>query len=171
MRRLSAALLALAVLAVVAPGIAVSAKPDRTPIGDASITFDPGQVCDFAVRIDPVGNKQVTTTFSDGRQTITGRLSARVSRLDAGGSAVESVTINNSGPIFISPNEDGTVSVKGTGNTLFFFFPGDLGEGEPGALLRMTGLVQEVLPADFSAIISFSHRGGTTENLCETLAP
>ena len=47
----------------------------------------------------------------------------------------------------------------------------DLGAGQPGALLAMTGLVEEVLSADFNTVISFSHRAGTTENLCETLAP
>ena len=47
----------------------------------------------------------------------------------------------------------------------------DLGAGQPGALLAMTGLVEEVLSADFNTVISFAHRAGTTENLCETLAP
>ena len=171
MGKLSAALLALVVLAAAVPAVAASGKPERFPANNPLLTFDAGQVCSFAIRLEPIGDKQVVKVFSNGRVMITGRLSGRISRLDAEGNAVESTTVNVSGPIVLTFNDDGTINVKGTGNTLFFFFPGDLGPGQPGALLSMTGLVEEVVNADFDEIISFSHRGGTTENLCETLAP
>jgi hypothetical protein len=106
------------------------------------------------------------TVFSDGRVTVTGAYKARLTNLSTG----EFVDVNAPGPITIVPNPDGTLTVSGRGRTLFFFFPGDLGPGKPGALLYMTGLVVETLTGDFSATLSFRHEGGTTEDLCETLA-
>ena len=146
---------------------ALAAPPDRTPAVAEPITFEAGEVCPFPVSLAPVGDRrQKITTFADGRQIITASFRARVTNEDTG----RSIVVNNSGPASITPNPDGTVTVKVTGRSLFYFFPGDLGPGQPGALLYMTGLVVETLPADFSAILSFTHTGGTTENLCETLA-
>ena len=153
-------------LALALASTALAAPPTRTPVPSGPLEFPAGLVCPFPVLLEVVENSQVIKTFADGRQIVTGHFVTRVTNLDTG----EAVIRRNSGPIFITPNGDGTVTVKGTGQTIFYFFPGDLGAGEPGALLFMTGLVVETLPADFSAILSFKHVGGTTENLCITLA-
>jgi len=161
------ALLAAIVLSVAFAQPALADPPTREPAVVGPISFAALEVCPFPVSLAPVGDRRPKiTTFADGRQIITGFFGARVTN-DATG---ESIVLNNSGPAFITPNPDGTVTVKVTGRSLFYFFPGDLGPGQPGALLNMTGLVVETLPADFSAILSFTHTGGTTENLCETLA-
>jgi len=154
-------------LALALASSALAAPPTRTPVPSGPLEFRGGLVCSFPVLLETVENSQVIKTFADGRQIVTGHYVTRVTNLDTR----QAVIRRNSGPIFVTPNADGTVTVKGAGQTLFFFFPGDLGVGEPGALLFMTGLVVETLPADFSAILSFSHKGGTTENLCTTLAP
>jgi hypothetical protein len=52
---------------------------------------------------------------------------------------------------------------------MWFFFPGDLGAGEPGALILVTGLTVETVNAETGAIIPFSHPQGTTENFCKTM--
>jgi hypothetical protein len=81
-----------------------------------------------------------------------------------------SIDINMSGPGRITLNEDGSLSVRVEGRNLVFFFPGDLGPNEPGALYLTTGLITEtisplgeVVPGTFAAT-------GTVTNLCTLLA-
>lgn len=163
-----AVLVLLAVLALSVSGsqAALADPPTREPLVADPLSFGAGEVCSFPLTLSAERNRQQIISFSDGRINIVGSFWTRVTN-DATG---ESIILNTSGPGFITPNPDGTVTLKVTGKSLFYFFPGDLGPGQPGALLNMTGLVVETLPADFSAILSFTHTGGTTENLCETLA-
>lgn len=163
MRR--AAVVAISLISLLVAASSASATPPvRFPVGPADGTLE--GVCPFAVGFEDLQNTQVITVFSDGRLTVTGAFKSRLTNLSTG----EFVDVNAPGPITIAPNPDGTLTVSGRGPTLFFFFPGDLGPGKPGALLYMTGLVVERVTGDFSAILSFRHNGGTTEDLCETLA-
>jgi hypothetical protein len=143
---------------------ASAAPPTRSPLGPTDGTLE--GVCPFPLGFTDLQNTQVVTVFSDGRTTVTGAYKSRVTNLVTG----KFVDINAPGPITITPNADGTLTVTGRGKTLFFFFPGDLGPGRPGALLHMTGLVVERVSGDFTQILSFQHSGGTTEDLCHTLA-
>jgi hypothetical protein len=158
----------LALLAVLLSAQVAAAKPpSREPFIQDPITFAAGEVCSFPASLENVGGRQTLTTFANGVVRVTGAAWTRVTNLETGSSA----TVNSSGPATITPNADGTVTLKATGPFLFFFFPGELGAGRAGAILRTTGLVTERLSADFSQVISFSHPNGTTEDLCRTLLP
>jgi hypothetical protein len=138
-----------------------------TPAVFDPISFAAGEVCEFPLTLSAERNRARMITFSDGSFTIVGSFLTRVTN-DATG---ESIVINASGPFFFKPNPDGTtVTMRGAGRFIWWFFPGDLGEGEPGALLLTTGLSVQTAPLDVSTITSFMRKGGTTENLCETLA-
>ena len=163
MRHVAAVAISLIYL-LAAASSASADPPTRFPLGPTNGTLE--GVCPFPIGFEDLQNTQVVTVFSDGRMTVTGAFKSRVTNLSTG----EFVDLNAPGPITITPNPDGTLTVRGRGKTLFYFFPGDLGPGEPGALLYMTGFVVERVSGDFSALLSFQHQGGTTEDLCTTLA-
>jgi hypothetical protein len=125
-------------------------------------------VCDFPIRFDVIGpQNQKMIIFSDGRQVINGQLSVRVTNVDDPSKFWEGTA---SGPVFVTPLEDGSLAVKGTGVNIFYFFPGDLGPGAPGAAFLVKGLSTEVLdPSGVFVTGSFEHHG-YIQNLCETLA-
>jgi hypothetical protein len=151
----------LAVLALVP--VASADKPTRefTPIED----FVVEDVCAFPVEYHVVANKEFATTFSDGRQLVTGKLKVRLTNLD---DPSKSLTVNISGPGVIRVSEDGVFTLKATGRWLFFFFPGDFGPGEPGFMVVTTG--RAVLQIDAEGTFSFSHPRGTTRDVCTALA-
>lgn len=165
MRRLVGATAGVAAAALVAAAIAGAEPPTRDPLVAEPFLFPAGLVCPFPVLLEPTQNGQTIKTFSDGSFVITGRFRTRVTNLASG----RSIEINNPGPIFVSQNPDGTWAVKGTGTNAFYFFPGDLGPGQPGALLKLEGLTLETISESFDTILSFRH-AGKTENLCDTLA-
>jgi hypothetical protein len=81
------------------------------------------------------------------------------------------VTRNVSGPVFVRPNADGSGRETLTGSSFLAFAAGELGPGSAAMLAYTTGPV--VLQFDLFVgghIVGFSHIGGTTENLCATLA-
>ena len=164
MRFRIAALLAILVGVAAAP-TATADKPLKLPLVFGPLTLE--GVCDFPIQFDVVGpQNQKQFVFSDGRVTINGQLTTRVTNLDDPSKVWEGTT---SGPVDLTPNPDGTTSVKGTGVNLWYFFPGMLGEDAPGALFLVKGLSEEVLDANGIPVTgSFSHRG-SIENLCETL--
>jgi hypothetical protein len=107
--------------------VASADKPSRefTPTEDFIIE----DVCAFPVEYHVLANNEFTTTFSDGRQLITGKLKVRLTNLDE---PSKSLKVNISGPGVIRVTEEGVFTLKATGRWLFFFFPADLGPGEPG---------------------------------------
>jgi hypothetical protein len=147
--------------------LAAAKAPSREPFIQDPITFGAGDVCAFSVNFENVRGGQTLKTYANGVVRITGSVWTRVTNLDS--SPRRSITVNSAGPATITTNSDGTLTVKASGPTLFFFFPGDLGADRDGAILRMTGLVVETVNADFTQLISFSHPHGTTEDLCQTL--
>ena len=161
LRAFSAALLGV----LLSAQVAAAKPPSREAFIQEPVTFAAGEVCSFSVRLENVRGGQTLTAFANGTVRITGSVWTRVTNVDRG----KSVTVNASGPATITPNSDGTVTLKASGQFLLFFFPGELGAGRDGAVLLTTGLVVERLTADFSEIISFTHTGGTTEDLCQTL--
>ena len=151
----------LAALALVP--LASADKPIRefTPIEDFVIE----DVCAFPVEYNVLANKEFATTFSDGRQLITGKLKVRLTNLD---DPSKSLSVNISGPGVIRVSEEGVFTLKATGRWLFFFFPGDFGPGEPGLMVVTTG--RAILRIDADGTFSFSHPRGTTRNVCAALA-
>lgn len=160
-----AALLAILVAIVVAP-TAGADKPLKIPLVYGPLTLE--GVCDFPIRFDVIGpQNQKLIIFSDGRQVINGQLTTRVTNVDDPSKFWEGTT---SGPVFITPLEDGSLAVKGTGVNFWYFFAGNLGEGAPGALFLVKGLSTEVLDPTGNVVTgSFVHRG-SIENFCVTLA-
>jgi hypothetical protein len=165
MRLRLAALLVTGLALVIAPSAAAD-KPLKIPIVIEPLTLT--GVCDFPVHFEPIGpQNQKILFFSDGRVTVNGQLSGRVTNLDDPSKFWEGTV---SGTIFTAPLPDGSTEVKGTGVNLFFFFEGNLGEGEPGALFLVKGDTTELLDPDGIPVPgSFEHHG-FIENLCLTLA-
>jgi hypothetical protein len=165
MRLRLVALLVTALALVGAPSAAAD-KPVKIPIVIEPLTLT--GVCDFPVLLEAVGaQNQKIIVFSDGRTTINGQLTTRATNLNDPSKTWEGTS---SGPVFLDPRADGSLDVKGTGVNLWYFFPGNLGEGEPGALFLVKGLSTEVIGPDGAVVTgSFVHRG-SIENLCVTLA-
>jgi hypothetical protein len=164
--RLRLAALLITGLALVTAPAATADKPLKVPIVIEPLTLT--GVCDFPVLLEAVGaQNQKIITFSDGRVTINGQLTTRATNLDDPSKVWEATA---SGPVFLDPLPDGSLAVKGTGTNLWYFLPGNLGEGEPGALFWVRGLSTEVLDSNGVPVTgSFEHHG-SIENLCVTLA-
>jgi hypothetical protein len=162
MRRALAVAIGLTFL-LIAADAAWADKPERFPLGPTGGTLE--GVCPFPVGAEEIKNSQVVTIFSDGRTIITGGFKLRLTNLATG----ESRDFNAPGKITLIPNADGTLTTIGTGRTLFYFFPGELGPGEPGALFYQSGRTVELTTPDYSQFFSVEHEG-TRENLCVTMA-
>jgi hypothetical protein len=139
---------------------ASAAKPLREflPNSDAVIEG----ACDFPVAVTVLENNEFSTTFfKDGNVTrvlVTGRLVVELTNVDTG----ESLVANISGPGIFTFTTDTTL-LKTEGQWLLVFFPGDLGEGEPGQIWLTSG----------QFVVEFSEEGqrlleahGTFKNVC-----
>jgi hypothetical protein len=99
---------------------------------------------------------------------IEGPTSTRVTNVETG----ETVTLDTSATVTITPHGDGSTTIRAVGRSLFYFLAGDLGAGEPGALWYMNGVFVErfTFEGDVFTLISHKLIRGTREDLCETLA-
>jgi hypothetical protein len=162
----------LAVIGLVVLGAAPAGadKPVRTQPGpnpDQVIT----EVCPFPVLLHDVVNTGVITDFfdQDGNlvmSTFTGRLVAEVSRLDAQGNPLETITRNISGPGMETFDESGS-TLTGNGPWSVFFFPGELTEFPDGFIWFTTG--QFVLRFEDTGEITMV-KEPKHEDVCELLA-
>jgi hypothetical protein len=159
MRRLVTATAVVASL-VVAP-VASADKPLREGLPAEPFTLD-ASICGFPVDVGIVANKEFITTFSSGKQIITGKL---VVELSGNG---KTITEQISGPGFITTDQSGTTTLTLSGTSLVFFFPGDLGPGIPGQLLLTRGPVTLVFPE--SGTPSFDRTSASVVDLCAVLA-
>ena len=142
---------------------ALAGAPSRDPLPPVHDLIPAGKVCSFPVAVDSVVQNETATLFMNGRLLITGASIERITNVATG----KSIVVNASGPIKITFGET-FLTARAEGRTLFGLFAGDAGPVVPGLVLT-TGLV--VITQDFETgrITSFSHSGGTTENLCQTL--
>jgi len=155
----------VAVLPLLFASPATAEKPSRFPL--VAEGFTATDVCAFPVRLDLLLNNQSVIEFADGRTTITGHFVSRLTNLN---DPSKTLVVEASGPIFILPNPDGTFTLKATGQNIIFFFPGDLGPGEPGGIFLIRGLTLEQFDADFNFVVgSFTHQGDM-QDLCAVLA-
>ena len=157
----SLAIVSLVILtALLGASPASAAKPLREflPNSDAVIEG----ACDFPVAVTVLENNEFSTTFfKDGNVTrvlVTGRLVVELTNVDTG----ESLVANISGPGIFTFTTDTTL-LKTEGQWLLVFFPGDLGEGEPGQIWLTSG----------QFVVEFSEEGqrlleahGTFKNVC-----
>jgi hypothetical protein len=138
-----------------------AAAPERIPIPPFHDIFKAGVVCPFSVAVDQLKMNETLTVLSNGRVFLTGNSVQRVTNLDTG----NSVVLNVSGP-FTLTTAGGVDTFTARGRNLWTFPAGALGPGQPASLLLTTGLA---IYTQSATGITFSHTGGTTENLCETL--
>jgi hypothetical protein len=157
------------VLSFAAPASAL--RPDRFQPGPApDLVID--DVCDFPVLFHDVVNQLVITDFFDRQGNITretgqGRIVEEISRLDAQGQPVATITRNISGPGTTTFDEDGATLVA-TGLWLFFFEPGEVA-GEPDGLMWLTS-GRFVWRFDDSGAVTLLSHTGTIQDVCALLA-
>ena len=144
----------LVVAAAIVVPVAAASRPDIEPVPAEDFTL-PADICGFDVSVDILANKEKAITFSDGSTMVTGALKMRLTNL---GDPTRSIVLNVPGPGRFSES-----GLKATGPWLFFFFPGDLGEGSPAILAYTTGRVR-IDDAGFHQL------GGTRTDLCPLLA-
>jgi hypothetical protein len=161
MRRSILVAFAVAIALLLAGQSARAAAPLRFSLGPVHDTAAAGLVCPFAVSVDTVSINETLTVLANGRVFVTGSSFERVTNLDTG----ESIVVNVSGPFSLT-GQNGVDTFTAEGRNLWRFDQGALGSGEPGALLLTTGLA---IYTQSASGITFTHKGGTTENLCETL--
>ena len=142
--------------------VASADAPTREPVVLSDTTL-PADICGFPIDVTFLVTNQTMTTFSDGRILITGALEVRLT------SQTTSIVLNVSGPTTITPNGDGTFTIKSGGRSVFFFFPGELAAGSPGAFLLTTGLATEQVTATFAPIPG-TFAANRAEDLCAVLA-
>jgi hypothetical protein len=160
-----------AVVAVVAAALALGQvpafadAPTREPLVLDPIVID--GVCSFPVLAEAIVNQEFITTFTDEegnitKQVISGRLITRLTNVDTG----ESVVVNTSGPGQITFEGD-TIILRGRGLGFLFFFPGDLGLGDPGLLQILKGTFTLTILPDGTQILS--NVTGNVTDVCELL--
>src|SRR5262245_61521678 len=164
MNRLSILSIATSAMLLAVAAAASAAGPIREPLPSSDLNLT--GVCQFPVLLHAARNTQTLSTFPDGTMFVRGGFATTATNTLTGKTIDISST---SGPVTIVTNPDGTTSVKGTGQNIFYFFAGDLGAGKPPALLLLDGLTTELIDATFTHVLSFEHHGRTTD-LCALLA-
>jgi hypothetical protein len=162
------ALLPLAALALWAfAPTAAAEKPLKFPLTAGPVDL-PADICGFVVHEEILANNASGKIFANGTFALSGTFKVRLTNLDE---PTNTLDVNISGPGRFIPNPDGTTSLRAEGRSLFFFFPGELSAGSPGALILTTGLVTELFDATFNVVPgSFSHPRGTEIDICAALA-
>ena len=144
---------------------AAALAPTREPLVLAPVVID--GVCSFPVQAEAIVNREFITTFTDQdgnitKQIISGRLVTRLTNLDTG----ESVVVNTSGPGQILFEGD-TVIFQGRGLGFLFFFPEQLGLGDPGLVIILKGTFTLTIAPDGTQTLS-DVKGNVTD-VCELL--
>jgi hypothetical protein len=153
---------AVAVLAGTTALLVPSASADPptrvpAPFTDLSGPWCPG----FDVNWHAVTNNEVATFFSDGRVIVTGTFKIDVTNMSSG----KTVTVNASGPVFVS-SDGNTVVLRG--NTLLGYSAGEVGPGSAPFTQLVSGVVTVKYAADGS-VASLTRTGHVTD-LCAALA-
>ena len=163
MTRCALTVLLSAVFMSLFAGAARADKPVREFLPPApDETFPAGEPCEFPVTAETLQNNVFITTFSDGRQRLTGALKIRLTNaLDPD----KSLIVNASGPGWQTETET-MVDVVGQGRWVLFQFPGD--EPGPGIFLYR-GQVHFVF--DFATeTLTVLSSTSPPRNLCDDLA-
>jgi hypothetical protein len=159
--RRSLILLAVALTAALVIPVASATRPVKEFLPFEGATL-PG-ICPFAVQIDVLANKEYSKTFSSGRMLVTGVLKIRLTNLES----EKAIVANISGQGVFRFHEDGSLTLHAHGNWLFFFFPGQLGPGEPGRMFLNSGRVILNSGPEGDEI---SKRTGHMRDVCAALA-
>jgi len=157
---------ATAMLCLAAPA---TAGPTRVPAPAAAVDL-PDIFCGFAIHAEFPKNNEYSLIYSDAGGTIThtrttGALAVTLTNASNG----HTHTFNISGPGDLVPNADGSTTLTATGNWIFFFAPGQLGVGSPGAMVTFTGRTVLWTAANGFDQEIRSHTG-TMSDVCAILA-
>lgn len=153
MYRFTAALAAILTSALFAPA-ALADKPIREPLpAPPSLTVSGS--CSFDVEIEFLVNKEFATTFTSGKQIITGRLVVRVTNLE---DPSKSRVLQISGPGIEDLSDPSTFNL--TGSSLVFF---------PGVLRLTRGPVTLTFDANGN-VTSFTQTSASSIDICAVLA-
>ena len=151
-------------IAALAPAPAAADQPVREGLPAAPFTLAPS-ICGFPVDVTFPTNKEFITTFANGKQSITGALTATLTN-DLNG---KSTTVNISGPGSLVPNGDGTTTFTLSGRSLIFLLPNQVGQGSPGRLILTSGPV--VFQVDRNGnLTSYQITSANVQDLCPILA-
>jgi hypothetical protein len=153
MHRFAVVLAAIVASALTVPA-ALADKPIREPL-PAPPFLIVSDSCSFDVRIDFLVNKEFITTYSSGKQLITGRLVVRLTNL---ADPTQSRVLQISGPGKNDIANPSTVNLSGS--SLIFF---------PGVLLLTHGPVTLTIDANGN-VTSFTQTSASSVDLCGALA-
>jgi len=151
-------------LVALAPAPAGAEQPVREGLPAAPFTLD-ASICGFAVDLTFPTNNEFSTTFSNGKQIITGALFATLTNEQNH----KSLTINISGPGKIVTDANGNTSLTLSGRSLIFFTPGQVGAGTPGVLILTSGPVT-IVSDRAGNIVSFDRTSASVQDMCRALA-
>jgi hypothetical protein len=132
---------------------AFASKPTREPLPISNEEF--AGVCSFTVARDVLVNRSILTTYSNGDQRISGTFTQRLTNLTIG----KFIDVNSSGPLLLDYHADGSLTETDWGRQF---------ERPPGRLLLTTGPVVWEFAPDGN-FVSFTQRGGTSEDVCALL--
>jgi len=171
--RRALAVVAVSVVAAVFATAATAEKPVKGPctVCTPSASFPAGFICPFAFTFEDVLDNRFQITYPNGVIKIAGDRIIKVTNDDTH----ESRILQLNGMVTIAPDGDRVVT-SSQGPFLWGFVPGDLGEGQPGALFYTRGQAREVDeypgpdPNAFGFTTLSFDVAGASENLCETMA-
>lgn len=152
MQRLTLVFAVILSSAILAPA-ALADKPTTEPLPSPSF-FISGS-CSFDVQLDILVNKEFITTFTSGKQIITGRLVVRVTNLS---DPTKSAVLQVSGPGIEDLSDPSTFNLSGT--SLIFF---------PGVLALTHGPVSLTFDASGN-VTSFTQTSASSVDMCAVLA-
>ena len=146
-------------LVALVPSAAKADPPTRTT--EPPFDFESSEFCGFLVRAETLKTNQKITTFSDGRQIVTGRRTVRLANLVTG----ESIVVTDAGRLITDPQHTTDIF---TGRVLFPVFPGE--PRGPGLWLFVGKVVARfAVPGGF--VYSSIDVTGRAVDLCAALRP
>jgi len=119
--------------------------------------------CSFAVKVDPLSNKEKMTTFSNQASIISGGLKVRFTNVITG----KSIDRNVSGPTMLKPQPDGSLIVITGGPSFYWFSTPGAAPGQPLLALFYGKTVAEF---DSGGNFHFLDAKGKVEDICAALA-
>jgi hypothetical protein len=165
-RRVLACALAVASVALTAPGASAKGAPERGPLLNESFDFAAGEGCAFPVHFEVVSDNESYTAFpsdADGtsRTLVTGKLAYDITNTATG------LTVHReaSGPGTFTDHPDGTTDLSFQGTWVFYFGPDDSPTG-PALQVRTGSGTAHYDGTGWT----YSFRGKPGEDLCRTLA-
>jgi hypothetical protein len=160
--------IAAAVVGVLVPAqLASAGGPTRQPTNNQSGVLPAGFACTFALGVDVVTDREVTTTWpadpsGDVRSHISGTLVLRLTNEDTGAAIV----VNVSGPVDTVVHADGSQDIVFTGNSALVVPPGGTPPA-PDAILTSGRAVEHATPDGQFTLVGVS---GRTQDVCRRLS-